>query len=58
MTTAIPEITDQERKVPIREEHKMSVATVKRELTADGFVLDKLVSDLPWQHIFFFKKAE
>ena len=52
------EFRQEDPKVPIREEHKMSVATVKRELTADGFVLDKLVSDLPWQHIFFFKKAE
>lgn len=43
--------------VPIREEHKMSVAVVKQELTADGYLLDKLVSDLPWQHVFFFKKA-
>ena len=44
--------------VPIREEHKMSVAVVKQELTADGFVLDKLLTDLPWQHVFFFKKSE
>ncbi len=52
------EFRKEDPKVPIREEHKMSVATVKQELAADGFVLDKLVSDLPWQHIFFFKKAE
>ena len=29
----------------------------EQELTADGYVLDKLVRDLPWQHIFFFKKS-
>ena len=52
------EFRKEDPKVPIRQEHKMSVATVKQELAADGFALDKLVSDLPWQHIFFFKKAE
>jgi len=51
------EFRKEDPKVPIREEHKMSVAVVKKELTAEGFVLDKLVSELPWQHIFFFKKA-
>ncbi len=50
------EFRKEDPKVPIREEHKMSVAVVKQELAADGFTLDKLVTDLPWQHIFFFKK--
>lgn len=52
------EYRKEDPKVPIREEHKMSVAMVKQEVTADGYVLDKLVADLPWQHIFFFKKSE
>ncbi len=52
------EFRKEDPNVPIREEHKMSVATVKQELAADGFVLDKLVRDLPWQHIFFFNKAK
>lgn len=51
------EFRKEDPKVPIREEHKMSVAVVKQELAADGFKLDKLVTDLPWQHIFFFKKT-
>ncbi len=50
------EFRKEDPKVPIREEHKMSVAVVKQELAADGFTLDKLVTDLPWQHILFFKK--
>lgn len=50
------EFRKEDPRVPIREEHKMSVAVVKQELAADGFTLDKLVTDLPWQHIFFFKK--
>jgi protein-L-isoaspartate O-methyltransferase len=43
--------------VPIREEHKMSVATVKQELEPEGFVLEKVLPDLPWQHILIFRKA-
>ena len=37
--------------VPILEVHKMSVAEVKQELEAEGFVLDKVIDVLPWQHI-------
>ena len=51
------EFRKEDPRVPIREEHKMSVAVVKQELAADGYALDKLLSDLPWQHVFFFKKA-
>lgn len=41
--------------VPIREEHKMSVEDARRELTADGFVFDKTIDVLPWQHILVFR---
>lgn len=41
--------------VPIREEHKMSVATVRQELEAEGFVFDKLIDTLPRQHILVFR---
>ena len=37
--------------VPILEVHKMSVAEVKQELEAEGFVLDRVIDVLPWQHI-------
>lgn len=37
--------------VPILEAHKMSVAEVKMELEAEGFVIDKVIDVLPWQHI-------
>jgi SAM-dependent methyltransferase len=43
--------------VPIRFEHKMSVEEVKRELTAEGFVFDKLLDPLPRQHILIFRKG-
>ncbi len=37
--------------VPILAVHKMSVAEVKMELEAEGFVLDQVIDVLPWQHI-------
>src|SRR6185369_12136541 len=41
--------------VPIRPEHKMSVAEVKAEVEPEGFVLDRNLSVLPRQHILIFK---
>ena len=43
--------------VPIRFEHKMSVAEVRAELEAEGYQLDRISRVLPRQHIFFFKAA-
>jgi ubiquinone/menaquinone biosynthesis C-methylase UbiE len=43
--------------VPIRTEHKMSITEAKLELEDEGFVLEKVLHDLPWQHMLFFKKA-
>lgn len=37
--------------VPILEVHKMSVEEVRIELGAEGFVIDRLVDTLPWQHL-------
>ncbi len=37
--------------VPIREEHKMSVAQVKAELEPQGFVMSQVIETLPRQHI-------
>ena len=45
-------------KVPIRPEHKMTVAQVKAELEPEGFKMDKVLEDLPRQHILIFKKAQ
>jgi len=45
------EFRKEDPKVPILEVHKMSVAEVKMELEAEGFVLDKVIDVLPWQHI-------
>ncbi len=43
--------------VPIRPEHKMSVAEAKMELEAEGFRLAKVDDVLPRQHILIFTKA-
>jgi ubiquinone/menaquinone biosynthesis C-methylase UbiE len=42
--------------IPIRPEHKMSVADAKLEVEAEGFKLTKTNEDLPRQHILIFTK--
>jgi ubiquinone/menaquinone biosynthesis C-methylase UbiE len=42
--------------VPIRFEHKMSVAEAKMELEAEAFELTKVDGRLPRQHILIFEK--
>jgi SAM-dependent methyltransferase len=41
--------------VPIRPEHKMTVAQVRTELEPEGYRLDRVLEDLPRQHILIFK---
>ncbi len=43
--------------IPIREEHKMTVAEVKAELEPQGFVMSKVIETLPRQHILILTKA-
>lgn len=45
------EFRKEDPKVPILEVHKMSVAEVRQEMEAEGFVIDKVIDVLPWQHI-------
>lgn len=45
------EFRKEDPNVPILAVHKMSVAEVKLELEAEGFVLDTVIDVLPWQHI-------
>ena len=42
--------------IPIRPEHKMSVAEAKLELEAEGFTLSQVNESLPRQHILVFTK--
>jgi ubiquinone/menaquinone biosynthesis C-methylase UbiE len=43
--------------IPIREEHKMSVADAKAEIEPEGFTLLEVKEDLPRQHILIFRKS-
>lgn len=44
--------------IPIRPEHKMSVAEAKLEVEAEGFRLAKVDESLPRQHILIFEKPQ
>lgn len=50
------EFKKEDPSIPIRAEHKMSVKDVRAELEADGFRFDRVIPDLPWQHILIFRK--
>ena len=52
---AILEFRKEDLKVPIREEHKMSVQQAVQEFGAEGYALDRRVDALPWQHLLVFK---
>ena len=52
------EFRREDPRVPIREEHKMSVSQVREELGADGFRIDRVIDVLPWQHIIVLRAAE
>ena len=43
--------------IPIRPEHKMSLAEVKAEVIPEGFVFEKAIESLPRQHMIFFCKS-
>lgn len=49
------EFRKEDPRVPIREEHKMSIAEARQELEAEGFTFDRVIDVLPWQHILIFK---
>jgi len=51
------EFRKEDPKVPIRPEHKMSVAEVKAEIEPEGFRLEKTIETLPRQHLLIFRKS-
>jgi ubiquinone/menaquinone biosynthesis C-methylase UbiE len=51
------EFRKEDPRVPIKAEHKMSVAQVREELSADGYAIDRVIDVLPWQHIIVLKVA-
>jgi SAM-dependent methyltransferase len=42
--------------VPIKAEHKMTLAQVRRELEPQGFAFKESLEFLPWQHIIIFER--
>jgi ubiquinone/menaquinone biosynthesis C-methylase UbiE len=52
---AIVEFRKEDPAVPIREDHKMSVAQAVQEFGAEGYELDRRVDSLPWQHLLLFR---
>ena len=54
---AILEYRKEDPAVPIRPEHKMSVAEAEQEFGAEGYELDARSDALPWQHLLFFRPA-
>jgi len=50
------EFRKEDPNVPIRLEHKMSLAEVKAELEPEGFRIEKVLDTLPWQHMIFLRK--
>ncbi len=55
---ALVEFRSEDKKVPIKEDHKMSKAQIEKELTANGFKLVRSYDKLPWQHLMFFGKSK
>jgi len=52
------EFRKEDPRVPIRPEHKMSIAEVRAELEPEGFRLSRVLNDLPWQHILVLTRSD
>jgi ubiquinone/menaquinone biosynthesis C-methylase UbiE len=50
------EFRAEDPEVPIKPEHKMTLAQVRRELEPQGFTFKESLEFLPWQHIIVFEK--
>lgn len=50
------EFRSEDDAVPIKEIHKMSEAQAVKELKAAGFIFEKNIKNLPWQHCIIFRK--
>jgi SAM-dependent methyltransferase len=50
------EFRAEDPEVPIKPEHKMTLAQVRRELEPQGFTFKESLEFLPWQHIIIFEK--
>lgn len=54
---ALVEFRGEDPDVPIKPEHKMTVAQVRRELEPRGFRLAQQFDGLPWQHLLVFDRG-
>ena len=50
------EFRGEDPEVPIKPEHKMTVAQVRREVEPQGFTFKESLEFLPWQHVIIFEK--
>ncbi len=50
------EFRGEDPEVPIKPEHKMTLAQVKKEVEPEGFLFKESLEFLPWQHIILFEK--
>ena len=50
------EFRGEDPEVPIKPEHKMTVAQVRREVEPQGFAFKESLEFLPWQHIIIFER--
>ena len=54
---ALVEYRGEDRSVPIKALHKMTVAQAEKEMAAVGLALDTVHDELPWQHVMIFRPA-
>ncbi len=50
------EFRGEDPEVPIKPEHKMTLAQVRREVEPQGFAFKESLEFLPWQHVIIFEK--
>lgn len=55
---ALVEYRAEDPEVPIKAEHKMTKAQIRREFLPRGFVIDDEYDELPWQHLVFFARDD
>lgn len=53
---ALVEFRGEDPEVPIKAEHKMTKAQIRKEWEANGFALDREFDGLPWQHLMFWRR--
>jgi ubiquinone/menaquinone biosynthesis C-methylase UbiE len=50
------EFRGEDPEVPIKPEHKMTLAQARREVEPQGFAFKESLEFLPWQHVIIFEK--